>query len=126
MAIELIVKKETHRFEEQGVMLHDTEIMSQEARAVLSFLEKWGMVAAEDAGEDSAGRARLRLLSEREVVDRAMSMARHAFADLRREGWLKPGLTWEEVEEVYAARKREREEQDKAARERARKEREDA
>jgi hypothetical protein len=39
------------------------------------LVERWGMVAAVEDGEDSAGRARLRLATPEEVVARAVKCA---------------------------------------------------
>jgi UTP-glucose-1-phosphate uridylyltransferase len=42
----------------------------------IDLVIKWGMVAAVCDGEDSCGRAKLRLMTPDELVDRAMETAR--------------------------------------------------
>lgn len=66
------------------------ESPGQEAQFVLHLIEKWGMVAGDDGGEDSAGRAKLRLQTPEEVVARAMQTAEAAFRTLREHGWIAP------------------------------------
>ena len=61
------------------VIVHDTEMIEAEARLAFSLLERWGMVAACPDGEDSAGRAKLRLSEPSELVDRAFEVANLAF-----------------------------------------------
>jgi hypothetical protein len=51
-----------------------------------SMVERWGMVAAVDNGEDSAGRAQLRLAEPEELVERALDCAQLLFAGAERRG----------------------------------------
>jgi hypothetical protein len=53
----------------------------------MAFIEKWGMVAALPDGEDSSGRAKLRLATVDETVGRACDMAEKAYAEFERRGW---------------------------------------
>jgi hypothetical protein len=55
---------------------------------VLSFIEKWGMVAGAPDGEDSAGRSKLRLLTPKELVERAVETAKATFEAIESEGWV--------------------------------------
>lgn len=52
------------------------------------FCCRWGMVAAKDDGEDSAGRQRVKTLTPSEVVSRACEMASLLWAEFEQRGWL--------------------------------------
>lgn len=65
------------------VFNHDTELLTMESRFILNLIERWGMVQGKDGGEDSAGRAKLELMDEQELVDRAFLIADLAFNKLR-------------------------------------------
>jgi hypothetical protein len=67
---------------------HETELPNAEARLAMLLIEKWGMVAAKSAGEDSAGRSMLVDLSPAEVVERACSIAEKALAAFRERNWI--------------------------------------
>ena len=47
------------------IAIHETEQPVFEARLVINLLERWGLVAAESDGEDSAGREAAPLDTER-------------------------------------------------------------
>jgi len=97
--IETKVIKEKYS-DEPRIYKHDTEILTQQAKLVLDFIEKWGMVAAIDAGEDSAGRQKIGLMPEDEVVTRAINMAEIAWARLDDMGLIHklPGIVEMEAE----------------------------
>ena len=95
MSIEMVVANNLYR---ATALLHDTEIMSNEAKTVLAFIEKWGMIQGKEDGEDSSGRAKMGLMPVEKVVDRAMEMADVAFNRLRERGWIVEGLTWDEIQ----------------------------
>lgn len=88
--IEVIVKKSRYELESKTptTMIHDTEHLTNKARAVLSLLEKWGMVQAQDAGEDSAGRAKVSLMPVDETVKRAIEMVDCAFTEMEKRDWI--------------------------------------
>jgi hypothetical protein len=58
------------------------------ARMAIVLIEKWGMVAAVPDGEDSAGRARLRLMLPSEIVGRACETADLAYSVFESYGWI--------------------------------------
>jgi len=60
------------------VMIHQTELLEDEARLAMTMMEKWGMVAAIEDGEDTAGRQKLRLLTPEELVYRSFETAKLA------------------------------------------------
>jgi hypothetical protein len=58
------------------LVIHDTEYPNFEARLAATLMERWGMVAGEPDGEDSAGRAKLRLSTPQELAQRACEATR--------------------------------------------------
>ncbi len=84
-------------------VIHETEHPNFEARLAVNLLEKWGMVAAEPDGEDSAGRAKLRLSNPQELAARAV--ASEIAAELRKRRWFVPVPTWAEMEAEIKKRK---------------------
>ncbi|HHJ80712.1 MAG TPA: hypothetical protein ENJ65_03670 [Candidatus Tenderia electrophaga] len=85
MTVETRVIKR-HDVDRNALDIHDTELLNKQAAFMLQFIERWGMVAATEHGEDSAGRSKLRLLTPAELVDRAAVTAELAFAEMRRRG----------------------------------------
>ncbi len=62
---------------------HNDELAEDEAKMAAALIERWGMVAAIPDGEDSAGRAKLRLATPEELVARAFSCAKLAMKHAR-------------------------------------------
>lgn len=62
------------------------ETVTQTGELAFRFIEQWGMVAAIHDGEDSQGRAKLRLTTPEEVVERAFVMAKLARERAKAEG----------------------------------------
>lgn len=58
------------------------------ARMATTLIEKWGMMAFRDDGEDSAGRMKIATLTPEEVVDRACNTADLALLEFEKRGWL--------------------------------------
>ncbi len=73
------------------LVVHDTEHPGMEARLALVLIERWGMVAGEPDGEDSTGRAKLKLSTPEQVIDRACSTAALALEAFRARGWMVDG-----------------------------------
>lgn len=67
-----------------------TEGITSEGALATEFVGRWGMVAATLDGEDSAGRAKLRLLTPEELVERALATSTLLYAELRIRGYLVP------------------------------------
>lgn len=97
MTIERLPFGDRERYSRPEVMVHDTEVMNNEARFVLVLLEKWGMIQGTDDGEDSAGRAKIRMMTVDETVDRAIDMSQAAFTAMRARGWIVEDMTWAQV-----------------------------
>lgn len=61
-------------------------MLSPEAVLAMKLLEQWGMATAESTGEDSAGRAKIALVSPGNLVTRAFDIATAFFAEARARG----------------------------------------
>jgi len=72
----------------KNVQVHETEIPNWEARLATALIERWGVVVADNDGEDAAGRSKLRLLSPQETVGRACDIAAAAVEQFRTRGWV--------------------------------------
>lgn len=70
------------------IMGHMRKIPDQRALFAMTCIEKWGLVAAEIEGEDSAGRAKVRRMTPDEIVTHAVAVAQKAFTAFEREGWI--------------------------------------
>ena len=55
-----------------GRHVHAAETPGPEMLTALDMLQRWGMVAAVDDGEDKAGRAKIRLATPDELVELAL------------------------------------------------------
>ena len=84
---EAIYKSGWHR---NATVIHKTLNPNMHARLALDMIERWGGVAAEIDGEDSAGRSKVRLQTPQELVDRACSTAALAMAAFHERNWLLP------------------------------------
>ncbi|MEE9316538.1 MAG: hypothetical protein V3U97_05455 [bacterium] len=58
-----------------------------EAELAIRFLEKWGMIAGKEDGEDSVGRSKIRLLTEEEIVERACKSSDLMCKEAEKRGW---------------------------------------
>lgn len=67
---------------------HETDYLSIKGRACLDMILRWGMVAADNDGEDSTGRSRLKLQPVSEVIDRAIKMTQALFEAIEGKGWV--------------------------------------
>ncbi len=66
---------------------YDKVVYDRRAEMAIIMLEKWGMVAAIDNGEDTAGRAKLGLMPIGELIDRAFECADAAYQEIEKRGW---------------------------------------
>lgn len=94
--IEVKVSKQFH--DNPAPIIHDTEYPNFEARLAAALVERWGMVAGESDGEDSAGRAKLRLATPQELAIRACETASQVAGEMRKRGWFVAIPTWDEME----------------------------
>lgn len=91
------------------MVIHRTELPTDEARFAMAILERWAMVQAKESGEDSAGRAKLSLMPVNETVERACNIAEGAFVTFRKRGWMLDVPSLDEMEEQIEARENRKE-----------------
>lgn len=72
----------------KSVTIEKTEMFGIVAIMAASFAERWGMVAGEPDGEDSAGRAKLKLSTPEQVVERACEMAELLYQEFHERDWM--------------------------------------
>lgn len=70
------------------VEIYETQTPTLEGKLALDFITRWGMVASVEDGVDQTGRAKFRLLTPSEVVERAFDTADIAATCLRERGWM--------------------------------------
>jgi len=70
--------------ERKAIIVHQTELLEDEAKLAMTMIEKWGMVMAIPDGEDSAGRQKLRIATPAELVKRAFETAALAMKHTRK------------------------------------------
>lgn len=71
-----------------GVMTHTRLVAGARMHFAMQCIERWGMVAGEADGEDSAGRAKIRLATPTELVDRAFAISELLHERAAERGWL--------------------------------------
>lgn len=76
------------RFGEKEVVISHVQMLRKEAELVAAFIERWGMVAGQPDGEDTAGRHKLRLSTPEELVTRAFEIAEVFFAEAEKRGYV--------------------------------------
>ena len=70
------------------IAICQTEIEHPQARLASELMRHLAIVAAVPDGVDEAGRQKLRLMTEPEVVERATKIADLAWAEYRKRNWL--------------------------------------
>ena len=90
-------------YADKKITLYRTQAVEYEGELALALLERWGMVAATDDGEDSTGRSKLALLRPEQVVERAFTVAHLAIKELDARGLF---ATLPDLNEVNAERDR--------------------
>lgn len=83
-----------------GIVIHGKHAPDPRVDIARDLIARWGLVAANADGEDSAGRAKLRLATPEELVARACDAAEKAYAEFEARGWLVPLPA---VDELYEA-----------------------
>lgn len=77
---------------------HQKQVMTIRAKIATEMATKWGMVASKYAGEDSAGRAKLAVLTPSEVVERSVETADLLVTAFEKAGWFD---VMPSIEELY-------------------------
>jgi len=73
------------------VTVHTDEVLTDRAKYAAALVERWALVAAVPDGEDSAGRAKLRLPTPDELVLRANEIVEALFNDFKQREWIIQG-----------------------------------
>lgn len=94
------------RYAVEKIALYEHEAANYEARLSAALVERWGIVAAEQDGEDSTGRAKLRRMTPVEVVTAACDTAGLLVAEFRKRGWMIQLPTLEEARAMREEGKR--------------------
>ena len=97
MTTQVAVCEEYGKNSAKRVVVHDNEFHNFEARLAVNLIERWGMVSCQDAGEDTAGRAKIQELTPPQVVERACDIAALAAAAFRDRGWIVKGPDISEI-----------------------------
>lgn len=69
-------------------VIHNSSLLVSAAEIAREMAARWGCVAAEPDGEDSAGRSRMRLATPDEVAARACNTAAALWAEFEARGWI--------------------------------------
>lgn len=77
-----------HNYGDKKVTLYRTETPTMEGEFGMQLVSHFGLIAGDWDGEDSAGRAKARLLTPTEAVARAFDLAAEAFRVMRERGML--------------------------------------
>jgi len=75
--------------------LHRKLELDSRGKLAAAFIERWAMVAAEQDGEDTAGRQKLRRLTPEELASHACDTVDAMYRECRIRGWILsiPSLT---------------------------------
>ena len=79
------------------ISVHNRVVLGLKAETVRHMVDRWGMVAAREDGEDSTGRSRITLLSPGELVERACHTTELMFDEFESRGWLTIAPTTKEI-----------------------------
>lgn len=97
-----IISRKRSRYDvekEPACQILNRQFETMEARFAMACIERWGMVAAEVDGEDSAGRSKLRRLTVEEIVTHACDTAQCAYEEFETRGWILSLPGYEEIRE---------------------------
>ncbi len=86
-----MVRKAIERKTDRGateVIIQNTSVVDLPAEWALEIAGSWGAVAGHPDGEDSAGRAKLRLMTADELVERSCEVAEKLLAAFQARNWM--------------------------------------
>ena len=99
MPIEIKIEKE--RYDNKPVQtVNDTDYFGTKSKIVVQLISRWGMISCIEDGEDSSGRAKVRLATEEELVKRAFKIADLMFNELEMRDWLVQTNTFETMDQA--------------------------
>jgi len=70
------------------IEIDSTHVENFRAKIAIGLVERFGMIAGREDGEDTAGRQKARMLSPKEVVTRACDMADMLVNEFESRRWL--------------------------------------
>lgn len=88
MKTEYSIEERYSNFDDVQVKINNRLAYNAIAELASHLIDRWGMVSGAPDGEDSAGRAKMRLLSPEEVVRRACDTAELAFREFSKRDWV--------------------------------------
>ena len=100
----------THLTSEQtykrgDLVLTETISLDNRGKAVAEFISRWGMIAGVPDGEDSAGRAKIRLATTEELVKRAFDVVELMFNEAKVRG-MTLEITQEDIDRTYGIKEK--------------------
>lgn len=81
------IERKRYGGDETEVNVYRKRAFGSEASIAVEMLQRWGMVAGIEDGEDSQGRQKVHLLTPEELVTRACETAALAIQEFERRGW---------------------------------------
>jgi len=101
MTIEVEIQKSKYDVSHlPHINVYDNEYLTNRAKICLDMITKWGIIAGDNDGEDSAGRSRLKLQDPKELVDRAISITEYAFNRFKENGFIYESMTLKEAKKI--------------------------
>ncbi len=83
MTVEVNIRRKFSNSKNE-LVVHNTEMPSPEGNTAMVFIERWGMVMVDDAGEDASGRQKSRLMTPAEILEiEIVSAGRQSGSDRR-------------------------------------------
>ncbi len=77
-----------HNYGDKRVLVYQIEAPNQQGQFMMELVGRFGLIAAQPSGEDSAGRMTLEVMPVSEVVARACDLAQASFDAMRERGWM--------------------------------------
>ena len=75
------------RYKLKEPLVYTKFLFGAEAKIAIEMVQKWGLIAAIDDGEDSAGRHRVRMMTIGELVQRACDSAQKLIEEFEKREW---------------------------------------
>ncbi len=76
------------RFTMKEPIIYKKRLLGLAAGISVEMVQKWGLVAAMDDGEDSTGRHKVRMMTIEELVQRACDSAQKLIEEFEKRDWL--------------------------------------
>lgn len=101
---DILSYRTTKTYGQPNLALSNKQVPDDRARFAMAIIERWALVSATPDGEDSAGRQKLKLTPEPEIVKRAFALADLAWQETLSRDWFIdiPESAYEEAEKQKA------------------------